>query len=599
MLNSEKHRGLHLQAAGRLMLLLAVPIFIGLLMWFVAFRAEQRSASVEHTLSVQISIERLLVHSRVAGSSQRGFLATGEQHFLDSYHAAVRALHNEFAQLSTLTSDDPRQVDNLARLKPLLDRRLQQLDAGLQPRSGGARTLDSRGTLEQQNLLDSIESAAAEMYEEEEKLLKTREASHKAANNQFKWSLMLGYTIVVLIVWSLYRSAKLHSLETAEAQGKLTRLNAELDERVRQRTALLHAREEQLRESEATIRTLLDTASQAILAIDTGGSIVIANRKVGEMFGYAVDELIGQQHEILLPEKFRERHRTLRANFNADPRPRAMGIGLDLVGLRKNGTEFPIEVSLSSVATKQGLLAVSFVSDVTDRKKAETDLKESEQRLRALAGSLLTAQEDERRNLARELHDDVTQQLAFLSIELGRLAGELPPESQAHQRALSLQAQTTRASSEVRRLSHGLHPSVITDFGLGIALEEFCEEFQAAHGVNVEFEGLIEDSSLNDTAATSLYRIAQESLRNAHIHGRAKNIRVTLSIEDEVLQLQVLDDGLGFSMDAARAKAGLGITSMLERIRLVSGTLTVSPGPGGGTIVTASIPLTGGPHVAT
>lgn len=598
MLNSEKDRGLHLQAAGRLVLLLAVPIFIGLLMWFVAFRAEQRSASVEHTLSVQISIERLLVNSRTAGSSQRGFLATGEQHFLDSYNAAIHALRSEFEELSRLTSDDPRQVDNLARLKPLLDHRQEQLDAGLKLRRGGTAAAPPSGISEQQNLLDSIESTAAEMYQEEEQLLRTREASHRTANDQFKWSLIFGYTIVVLIVWSLYRSAKRHSLETAEAQGNLTKLNAELDERVRQRTELLRAREEQLRESEATIRTLLDTASQAILAIDVSGTIVIANRKVGEMFGYPVDELIGQQHEILLPERLRERHRTLRTNFNADPKPRAMGMGMDLVGLRRDGTEFPIEVSLSSVATKQGLLAVSFVSDITERKKAETDLKESEQRLRALAGNLLTAQEDERRNLARELHDDVTQQLAFLSIELGRLAGELPPASEVHQRALSLQAQTTRASTEVRRLSHGLHPSVITDFGLGIALEEFCQEFQTAHKVHVEFEGLIEDSSLNDTAATSLYRIAQESLRNSHVHGRAKNIHVTLSIEDGLLQLQVVDDGIGFSMDAARNKAGLGITSMLERIRLVHGTLTLSPRQGGGTVVTASIPLTGGSDAA-
>src|SRR5262249_36161978 len=113
--------------------------------------------------------------------------------------------------------------------------------------------------------------------------------------------------------------------------------------------------------------------------------------------------------------------------------------------------------------------------------------------------------------------------------------------------------------------------------------------------VRVEFEGLIDDSFLADTAAISLYRIAQESLRNAHMHGHAKNIRVTLSIENGFLQLQVADDGIGFSQDPSPSKAaGLGITSMSERIRLVGGTLTLTAGPGGGTVVTASIPLTGG-----
>src|SRR6185437_10502441 len=117
-------------------------------------------------------------------------------------------------------------------------------------------------------------------------------------------------------------------------------------------------------------------------------------------------------------------------------------------------------------------------------------LLENEQKLRALAGSLLTAQEDERRKLARELHDDVTQQLAFLSIELGGLAGELPDSmSELRERMRSLQNQTSRASTEVRRISHGLHPSVITDFGLSVALEEFCEEFGKAHRIRVVFEG--------------------------------------------------------------------------------------------------------------
>lgn len=350
--------------------------------------------------------------------------------------------------------------------------------------------------------------------------------------------------------------------------------------------------EEKLRESDATTRALLETAAQAVLAVDPDGTIVLANRMAGEMFGYDSNELTGQPLELLLPERVRKKHAAHRADFASNPIPRPMGMGWALQGLRKDGSEFPVEVSLSTVQTRRGRLAVSFVSDITARRDAEDRLRNSEQQLRVLTGNLLTAQEDERRRLSRELHDDVTQRLAFLSIELSRL-GEQLPDSPAETRATvrTLQEQTLRASAEVRRLARGLHPSVIEDFGLGIALEEFCEEFRQAQEVTVRFEGLVDDSNLDNACATCLYRIAQESLRNAVIHGHATDVCVTLSREPKAMKLRVKDNGAGFHTEGARTKRGLGVVSMQERIRLVNGILTISSQPGQGTEIIASVPL--------
>src|SRR5215831_13632570 len=136
-----------------------------------------------------------------------------------------------------------------------------------------------------------------------------------------------------------------------------------------------------LRESEATTRALLENAAQAILAVDSAGSIVVANRMAEEMFGFGPNELLGKPLELLIPDRLRAHHVAHRAAFFVSPKPRPMGTGLELVGLRKDGSEFPVEVSLSSVRTARGILAVSFVSDITERKRTE-QLREELQRER-------------------------------------------------------------------------------------------------------------------------------------------------------------------------------------------------------------------------
>jgi len=685
-------RPIHLQARGRLAFLLTMPVLVSLVMWWVARRATQGSEWVRHTLLVELSLERCLSGLQSAASEQRGYLVSREERFLPTYREAAREAWQELARLETLSVESPTERDVIARLRPLMEARLAQLELTLSLyQSGGLNSAVFRDGIERgRQLMASIQSLTKEIDREEQSLLETRERALSVAIRRFVWTLVLGYGFIVLSVSSLYRDVRRYGQQREAAEERLVSLNTELDRRVRDRTYLLRAREEllstfvkhvpaavamldggmrylqvserwcvdysldnrqvlgrshyeifpelperwkqihrrclagetlrgeedrwqradgqlswlrweirpwgdadglpegilifsediserkrseqMLKESEATTRALLETAAQAILAVDAQGEIVLANRMTGEMFGYEPGDLLGRPQGILLPES-RE-------------------MGTDPVGRRRDGTEFPIEVSRSNVPTTRGPLAVSFISDITARKQAETALRNSEQQLRELAANLLTAQEDERRRVARELHDDVTQTLALLSIELGKLAGELPDTiADKRDRVRALQDQTLRASTEVRRLSHGLHPSVIEDFGLSIALEEFCEEFEKAQSVSVVFEGLGEDSRLNNAGAACLYRVAQESLRNAVQHGRATEIHVALEAGAESLQLTVHDDGIGFSGSPARGKGGLGMVSMRERMRLVNGALTISSAPGQGTRITASVPL--------
>jgi PAS domain S-box-containing protein len=133
--------------------------------------------------------------------------------------------------------------------------------------------------------------------------------------------------------------------------------------------------------SESVLRALLESAAQAILAVDTGGKLVLANGMAEKMFGYSPNELIGQPLGLLVPENVRHRHREHESAFLANPRNRPMGIGLDLRGQRKDGSVFPIEVSLNHVETSEGKLGVAFVSDITLRKRMEDAWRQSERRL--------------------------------------------------------------------------------------------------------------------------------------------------------------------------------------------------------------------------
>lgn len=712
-------KAVHLQTLGRLVLILGVLVSLGISMLLFARMAEQRAHWVQQALEVQVAIQHLVAEIRTAEDSERGFLLTGDRRFLASFQTAERSSREENASLTKMTADNPRQRDNLRRLQPLVDARFSFLQSRIN--SNGKRHLDpeaNRAAMEQQQApVGLIQKTLDAMTSEEERLLASREAALARAKNRFLWVFCIGYGLIVLIAASLYLGVRGYGQQSEAAEAQLSQLNEKLEERVRERTALLKAREEllqtfvqyapvavamldrkmrylqvsdrfcaeqglsranvlgathyevfpdspdrwhrayqrcldgetiraeedrwvredgreiwlrweirpwgsadgqpegilifgediterkhaeeTLRESEATIRTLLDTASQAILAVDAGGLIVVANRMVGDMFGYSLEELMSKPLEMLIPERFRDRHRMDRTAFAATPKARSMGIGLDLVGRRSDGTEFPIEVSLSSLETKRGRLAVSFVSDITVRKKAESDLRENEQKLRSLAASLFTAHEDERRTLARELHDDVTQWLAHFSIELGRLASscsDRTDRTHERERLQVLQRQAQNVSSEVRRLSHGLHPSVITDFGLSIALEEFCEEFEKSRRIQVRFDGPSDGARLRGMVATCLYRVAQESLRNAVIHGHATEIRVHLKIAADEVQLVVKDNGVGFTSDPFQNRTGLGVVSMRERVGLLNGTLSITSEPGQGCQVSATVPLAGVNH---
>ena len=349
------------------------------------------------------------------------------------------------------------------------------------------------------------------------------------------------------------------------------------------------------RQNEETIHALLDSATQSVIAVDLKGKIVLVNANTERMFGYKPQDLIGQPLDVLIPESARERHAEHHKVYFRNMQSRPMGIGLILEGLRKDGTIFPVEIGLSSIETTGGRLAVAFVSDITQRRQLEQSARTHAQEVQALAASLITAQEEERRRVSRELHDQICQQLASLAIDIGSLAAASTPPEGMHGRLKEFQARIVKASEETRHIAYELHPSVLDDLGLVASLRALCKDFSERNrDVDLKFSGSALPHPLPRETASCIYRVAQEGLQNIVKHANAKHVSMALTHKNGSLTLTVADDGAGFAHSAVAGRGGLGLVSMEERARLVNGKLSITGRPGHGTRIVLSIPLPDG-----
>jgi len=231
------------------------------------------------------------------------------------------------------------------------------------------------------------------------------------------------------------------------------------------------------------------------------------------------------------------------------------------------------------------------------RKRADQDLhareeslRKNQDELRLLAGSLIQAQEDERRRIAREMHDDWTQRLAVLAIDAAKLEMQLDPSSNAYRLLQEMRGELVGLSEDVHALSRQLHPSILDDLGLADALRSECASVARRERIAVAFRSDEIAASLPKDVALCVYRVAQEALRNVVKHAQTQEARVSLKSSGREIILTVQDRGIGFDAAGMRSRRGLGLSSMGERVRLVRGKVSVDSAPGQGTTVTVRVP---------
>jgi PAS domain S-box-containing protein len=326
-------------------------------------------------------------------------------------------------------------------------------------------------------------------------------------------------------------------------------------------------------------RTVFDASPDGILVVSGDGTITELNPQVEAVFGYEREELLGQPVEVLVPEALRGRHEVLREGFARNPRVRPMGAEHQLRGRRKDGSEVIVEVSLAPVDGEAHGFVVCTVRDVGDRI-----------RLRDFSEAALRSAEEERRRIARELHDDTAQRLATLILRL-RLLGRLENEAERQEEIDTLREQLKEAAEGVKRIARGLRPPALDEVGLATALQAHLRDLRQGANFEVVAEMETVDHLLDGEGRLALYRIVQESLSNVLRHAGVARAHLWLGVQDGHVVALVEDQGRGFRVEGATERGGgLGLLGMQERAVMFGGRVTIESAPGEGTRVRVELP---------
>jgi PAS domain S-box-containing protein len=349
-----------------------------------------------------------------------------------------------------------------------------------------------------------------------------------------------------------------------------------------------------LGDAQARLEAVVDSAMDAILTVDREQRIVLFNRAAEAMFRCRREEALGAPLDRFIPARFRAAHRAHVEEFGrTGVTRRMMGAGPQLWALRSDGTEFPIEASISQTGEGAEKYYTVIVRDVTRRREFEDRLRRQQAELRELSARVLEAREEEKALLARELHDELGQLLTTLKLDLAWLRERVAEAEPAlDDRLAQMSALVDRTVASVRRISSGLRPLILDDLGLADAVNWLAEDFASHSGVRVEVDVALDGvGEVPRPVANTLYRVLQESLTNIARHAQASGAWVALREHGGMLHLEVEDDGCGIDPQALEHSRSLGIKGMRERVLYMGGTVEIGRAPRGGTRVLARVPV--------
>jgi two-component system, LuxR family, sensor kinase FixL len=333
-----------------------------------------------------------------------------------------------------------------------------------------------------------------------------------------------------------------------------------------------------LKESEERMRAILETAVEGILTIDERGLVESLNPAAEKLFGYRAEEVLGRNVSMLMPSPYREQHDGYLERYQRTGQARIIGIGREVVGRRKDGSVFPMDLSVGEVNLPNRRLFTGIVRDITARRRAEQQILEISGR--------------EQRRIGQDLHDGLGQHLTGIELLSQCLEQDLArakrPEAA---QAAKISKHVREAILQTKSLARGLSPVDLEQHGMMFALQELCRSTSELCRVKCRFECPKPIAIPDNTMATHLYRIAQEAVNNAVKHGRAAEITVTLAeAERDQLLLSIRDNGRGFTPGREGKENGMGMGIMKYRAGVIGGALEVSSATDQGTQVRCIFP---------
>jgi PAS domain S-box-containing protein len=544
----------------------AVVLLIGssVLLYRATNRQRAIDSLVSHTHEVQTVIEDLGSQAFEATNSRRAFIITGNESLLAGYHSAVQNVPQYLARLRQLTSDSPERQRELDAIQADIEKELaliaSSLSAGMRGTSSSDREI--RVTLQTAEIGSRVQQALQRMRSEEDELLRQRQ---EAAHNNYERTLHLITTSFVIAMVLLLAQMILLSYQFTQ-----------------------HERTETVaRQSQEIVDAFFSSSTVGFVILDSHFRCTRFNEAFPRMAGLEPEQLPGKtaseifrerglHSDLLLGEVLRTGKPVLDREVSAELPAKPGETRCWLVNY------FPIRED-GGVFTQLGIIVV----DVTARRNAE-------EALRKLSGRLLGIQDQERRRIARELHDSLGQYLVGLKIAIEML-GQSPGEANA---ALLAECKDIldKSITETRTLSHLLHPPLLDEAGFASAASWFVTGFSQRSGIPVTLEVPPDLPRLPESVEIALFRILQESLTNVHRHSRAPSAEIRVEADAEQVSIEVRDHGRGIPgyilrhVDGEGAKLGVGLAGMRERIHELGGVFEVLSDESG-TTVRAVVPL--------
>jgi PAS domain S-box-containing protein len=544
----------------------AVVLLLGssVLLYRATTRQRAGDALVAHTHEVQTVIEDLGSEVFEASNSRRAFVITGNETLLAGYHSAIERIPKDLAQLRRLSPDAPERQEELNSLQSDIEKELSLIATSLPEGVGGTSSSEQevRITLKTAEIERRIETALQRLRDEEDELLQQRQ---QAAHSNYERTLhMISASFAIALVLLL---------------AQMILLSYQFSRHDRTETAA--------RQSQEIVDAFFSSSTVGFVILDSHFRCARFNDMFPRMVGVEPGELQGKtapeifrergmHSDLLLQEILRTGKPVLDRELSAELPARPGELRHWLVNY------FPIR-ERGGVFTQLGIIVV----DVTARRNAE-------EALRKLSGRLLGIQDQERRRIARELHDSLGQYLVGLKITIEMLA-----QSQG-ENTVSLLAECRdildKSITETRTLSHLLHPPLLDEAGFASAASWFVTGFSQRSGIPVTLEVPPDLPRLPESVEIALFRILQESLTNVHRHSRAPSAEIKVEADAEQVSIEVRDHGRGIPayvmrhMDGEGAKLGVGLAGMRERIHELGGEFEVLSDEHG-TAIRARVPL--------